>query len=104
MVCSTILAITLSVLCTFLIRGKLHSENENPIMRCYGYLQPCCVGAEPQIITLSAAMALLIGALYTATTIGSEFMPPSMKNGAVHAITDPRISLTEATRIFANRT
>jgi Cu(I)/Ag(I) efflux system membrane protein CusA/SilA len=34
MVCSTIMAITLvPVLCTFLIRGKLHSENENPIMR-----------------------------------------------------------------------
>ena len=34
MVCSTILAITLvPVLCTFLIRGKLHREEENPIMR-----------------------------------------------------------------------
>jgi len=52
MVCSTILAITLvPVLCTFLIRGKLHRENENPIMRllhasisqhCAG---PCATGS-----------------------------------------------------------
>ena len=54
-----------------------------------------------RIITLSAAMALLIGALYTATTIGSEFMPPLDEETALFMpITDPRISLTEATRIL----
>jgi len=58
-----------------------------------------------RIITLSAAMALLIGALYTATTIGSEFMPPLDEETALFMpITDPRISLTEATASFASRT
>jgi copper/silver efflux system protein len=34
MVSSTVLAITLvPVLCTFLIRGKLHREEDNPVMR-----------------------------------------------------------------------
>ena len=34
MVSSTILAVTLvPVLCTFLIRGKLHREEDNPVMR-----------------------------------------------------------------------
>jgi copper/silver efflux system protein len=104
MVCSTILAITLvPVLCTFLIRGKLHSENENPIMRVLrAVYQPVLRWAlGHRIITLSAAMALLLGALYTATTIGSEFMPPLDEETALFMpITDPRISLTEATRIL----
>ena len=104
MVCSTILAITLvPVLCTFLIRGKLHSENENPIMRVLRAIyRPVLRWAlRHRIITLSAAMALLIGALYTATTIGSEFMPPLDEETALFMpITDPRISLTEATRIL----
>jgi len=104
MVCSTILAITLvPVLCTFLIRGKLHSENENPIMRILRAIyRPVLRWAlRHRIITLSAAMALLIGALYTATTIGSEFMPPLDEETALFMpITDPRISLTEATRIL----
>ena len=98
MVCSTILAITLvPVLCTFLIRGKLHSENENPIMRVLRAIyRPVLRWAlRHRIITLSAAMALLIGALYTATTIGSEFMPPLDEETALFMpITDPRISLT----------
>jgi Cu(I)/Ag(I) efflux system membrane protein CusA/SilA len=104
MVCSTILAITLvPVLCTFLIRGKLHSENENPIMRILRAIyRPVLRWAlRHRIVTLSAAMALLIGALYTATTIGSEFMPPLDEETALFMpITDPRISLTEATRIL----
>ena len=104
MVCSTILAITLvPVLCTFLIRGKLHSENENPIMRILRAIyQPVLRWAlRHRIVTLGAAMALLIGALYTATTIGSEFMPPLDEETALFMpITDPRISLTEATEIL----
>src|SRR5437667_7534143 len=33
MVCSTLIAVTLvPVLCTFLIRGKLHREDANPVM------------------------------------------------------------------------
>jgi Cu(I)/Ag(I) efflux system membrane protein CusA/SilA len=104
MVCSTILAITLvPVLCTFLIRGKLHSENANPIMRMLRAIyQPVLRWAlRHRIITLGAAVALLLGALYTATTIGSEFMPPLDEETALFMpITDPRISLTEATRIL----
>jgi Cu(I)/Ag(I) efflux system membrane protein CusA/SilA len=44
---------------------------------------------------------LLAGALYTATTIGSEFMPPLDEETALFMpIADPRISLTEAPRIL----
>ena len=104
MVCSTILAITLvPVLCTFLIRGKLHREDENPLMRVLRAIyRPVLAWAlRHRAITLCAALALLIAALYTATTIGSEFMPPLDEETALFMpITDPRISLTEASRIL----
>ncbi len=104
MVGSTILAITLvPVLCTFLIRGKLHSESENPLMRVLRAIyKPALAWAlRNRAITLAAAVFLLAGALYTATTIGSEFMPPLDEETALFMpIADPRISLTEATRIL----
>lgn len=104
MVGSTILAITLvPVLCTFLIRGKLHSESENPLMRVLRAIyKPALAWAlRNRAATLAAAVLLLAGALYTATTIGSEFMPPLDEETALFMpITDPRISLTEATRIL----
>jgi copper/silver efflux system protein len=104
MVGSTILAITLvPVLCTFLIRGKLHREEDNPIMRVLrGIYQPSLRWAlRHRAITLSVAVLLFAGALYTATTIGSEFMPPLNEETALFMpITDPRISLTKATEIL----
>jgi Cu(I)/Ag(I) efflux system membrane protein CusA/SilA len=104
MVCSTILAITLvPVLCTFLIRGKLHREEENPIMRVLRsiYRPTLSWALRHRIITLSAALTLFLAAIYTATTIGSEFMPPLDEETALFMpITDPRISLTRATAIL----
>ncbi|MDR3745269.1 MAG: CusA/CzcA family heavy metal efflux RND transporter [Acidobacteriaceae bacterium] len=104
MLCSTIMAITLvPVLCTFLIRGKLHREEENPIMRVLRNLyRPTLSWAlRHRAITLSVALIFFCAALYTATTIGSEFMPPLDEETALFMpITDPRISLTEATKIL----
>jgi copper/silver efflux system protein len=104
MVCSTILAVTLvPVLCTFLIRGKLHREEQNPIMRLLRNIyRPTLQWAlRHRVLTLSAALALFLAALYTATTIGSEFMPPLDEETALFMpITDPRISLTAATEIL----
>jgi Cu(I)/Ag(I) efflux system membrane protein CusA/SilA len=104
MVCSTILAITLvPVLCTFLIRGKLHREEENPIMRALRsiYRPTLSWALRHRIVMLSAALALFLAALYTATTIGSEFMPPLDEETALFMpIADPRISLTAATGIL----
>jgi Cu(I)/Ag(I) efflux system membrane protein CusA/SilA len=104
MVCSTILAITLvPVLCTFLIRGKLHREEENPVMRVLRaiYLPVLSWALRHRAITLIAALLLFCSAIYTATTIGSEFMPPLDEETALFMpITDPRISLTKATEIL----
>jgi Cu(I)/Ag(I) efflux system membrane protein CusA/SilA len=104
MACSTILAITLvPVLCTFLIRGKLHREEENPVMRALRAIyKPVLAWAlRHRAITLGVALALFCAAIYTATTIGSEFMPPLDEETALFMpITDPRISLTEATKLL----
>jgi Cu(I)/Ag(I) efflux system membrane protein CusA/SilA len=52
-------------------------------------------------LTLSFALALFAAAVYTATTIGSEFMPPLDEETALFMpVTDPRISLTKATEIL----
>ncbi len=104
MVGSTILAITLvPVLCAFLIRGKLHREEENPVMRMLRaiYRPVLSWALRHRAITLGIALAFFCVAVYTATTIGSEFMPPLDEETALFMpITDPRISLTEATRIL----
>jgi Cu(I)/Ag(I) efflux system membrane protein CusA/SilA len=104
MVCSTILAITLvPVLCSFLIRGKLHREEENPVMRVLRaiYHPVLSWALRHRAITLGVALAFFCAAIYTATTIGSEFMPPLNEETAVFMpITDPRISLTRATAIL----
>ena len=104
MAASTILAITLvPVLCTFLIRGKLHREDQNPMMRILGALyRPVLRRAlRHRFLTLGAAALLFSSAIYVATTIGSEFMPPLDEETALFMpITDPRISLTHATEIM----
>ena len=104
MVGSTLMAVTLvPVLCSFLIRGKLHREEDNPVMRVLrAVYQPTLRWAlRHRFATIGLAVLLFSAALYTATTIGSEFMPPLDEETALFMpITDPRISQTEATRIM----
>jgi Cu(I)/Ag(I) efflux system membrane protein CusA/SilA len=104
MIASTIISVTLvPVLCTFLIRGKLHKEDENPVMRILRAIYRPVLGwaLRHRVLTLAAAGLLFVAALYTATTIGSEFMPPLDEETALFMpITDPRISLTKATEIM----
>jgi Cu(I)/Ag(I) efflux system membrane protein CusA/SilA len=104
MVGSTIIAVTLvPVLCTYLIRGKLHREEANPVMHFLQRLyKPALTWAlKHRITTLAAASALFIFAMFLATTIGSEFMPPLNEETAMFMpITDPAISLTKATEVL----
>lgn len=101
---STIMAVTLvPVLCSFLVRGKLHREESNPVMRLLrGIYQPVLRWAlAHRAMTIAIAAALFAGAVATATTIGSEFMPPLDEETVLFMpITDPRISLTKATEIM----
>jgi Cu(I)/Ag(I) efflux system membrane protein CusA/SilA len=104
MVGSTLIAVTLvPVLCTFLIRGKLHHEEDNPLMRgLRGLYRPTLNWAlRHRIVTLCSAIVIFIGTVLLATTIGSEFMPPLNEETALFMpITDPSISLTKAGEIL----
>jgi len=104
---STIIAVTLvPVLCTFLIRGRLHPEDHNPIMRLLrGIYRPILGFALRQrAITLLTAAGFFGFAVYLATTIGSEFMPPLDEETAMWMpITDPSISLTKATELMVQQ-
>jgi len=104
MVGSTLIAVTLvPVLCTFLIRGKLHREEDNPIMRGLRALyKPTLNWAlRHRVVTLSLAVVIFVSAVLLARTIGSEFMPPLNEETALFMpITDPSISLTKAAEIL----
>lgn len=104
MVGSTLIAVTLvPVLCTFLIRGRLHREQDNPVMRGLGalYRPTLSFALRHRALTLLIAIGLFGTAVYMATTIGSEFMPPLDEETAMWMpITDPSISLTKATELL----
>jgi Cu(I)/Ag(I) efflux system membrane protein CusA/SilA len=104
MVGSTIIAVTLvPVLCTFLIRGRLHREESNPVMRVLRavYAPVLRFALGHRAITLASAAVLFGFAIYIATGIGSEFMPPLDEETAMWMpVTDPSISLSKATELL----
>ena len=100
---ATIIAVTLvPVLCTVLLGGKFHAEEDNPVMRALRRLyQPALAAAlAHRAITITIAALLFVGALLVARTIGSEFMPPLDEGDLMFMpIADPSISLDENTAI-----
>ena len=104
---ATLMAVTLvPVLCTLLLRGRLHRESANPVMRGLGRLyQPLLAGAlRHRAVTLTGAAVLLAAALVVGTRIGSEFMPPLNEGDLLFMpIADPSISLEENTRLAARQ-
>src|SRR5258705_68148 len=75
----TIISITLvPVLCTLLIRGTVHDDGANPLMRVLrAVYRPCLESAlTHRAATLVFAMLVLGGAVMVGMRIGSEFMPP----------------------------
>jgi Cu(I)/Ag(I) efflux system membrane protein CusA/SilA len=102
-VAATVMAITLvPVLCTLLLRGRLHSEDANPVMRLLRRLyQPVLSWAlSHRAATLGLAAALLVAALGAASRLGSEFMPPLDEGDLMFMpIADPSVSLAENTGI-----
>jgi len=100
---ATIIAVTLvPVLCTLLLKGKLHDEAANPVMRVLRAIyRPSLEWAlHHRVITLLAASAVLAGAVLVATKIGTEFMPPLNEGDLLFMpVTDPSVSLDENTDI-----
>jgi Cu(I)/Ag(I) efflux system membrane protein CusA/SilA len=102
---ATIIAVTLvPVLCTYLLGGKFHSEQSNPVMRfLHAIYRPVLLLAlRHRLITVSIALALFAGAIILATGIGKEFMPPLNEGDIMYMpVTDPAISVDEALRILS---
>jgi len=104
---ATILAVTLvPVLCTLLLAGRFHAEQENPVMRVLQRIyQPALEGAlSHRGFTVAVAALLFVGALAVGRTIGSEFMPPLNEGDLMFMpIADPSISLETNTTIAARQ-
>jgi len=102
---ATLLAVTLTpVLCTFLIRGHIHDENDNRIMRfLLGLYRPSLHFAlRHRLLTIGIALALFVTAMFLATRIGSEFMPPLNEGTLMYMpVTDASISITRAKEILS---
>ena len=100
---ATVIAVTLvPVLCTLLLGGKVHREQDNPVMRVLQWMyRPVLRWAlGHRSITFALALTLFGGALFLATKIGSEFMPPLNEGDLMFMpIADPSISLPENTQI-----
>ena len=107
MVGATIIAVTLvPVLCTYLLGGKVHAERANPVMRFLRRLyEPALSFAlDNRVLTVSCALLLFLGALFLATRIGSEFMPPLNEGDVMYMpVTDPAVSIDEALRIMSRQ-
>src|SRR5437773_9712336 len=75
---ATIIAVTLvPVLCTLLLRRKVHPEQANPVMRTLHFIyRPVLRFAlNHRLVTVAFAALLFAGAIFVATGIGKEFMP-----------------------------
>ena len=104
---ATIIAVTLvPVLCTYLLGGKFHSEQSNPVMRLLHaiYRPALLLALRHRLITISIALLLFTGAIILATGIGKEFMPPLNEGDVMYMpVTDPAISVDEALRILSRQ-
>jgi len=105
---ATVIALTLvPVLCTLLLKGNLHDEAANPVMRVLRAIyRPSLEWAlHHRVITLLAATTVLAGAVFVATKIGNEFMPPLNEGDLLFMpVTDPSVSLDENTDIAKRQT
>jgi Cu(I)/Ag(I) efflux system membrane protein CusA/SilA len=107
MVGATIIAVTLvPVLCTYLLGGKFHSEQSNPVMRGLHFIyRPALRFAlSHRLLTVSVAFLFFAGAIVLATGIGREFMPPLNEGDLMYMpVTDPAISIDEALKIMSKQ-
>jgi len=130
MIAATLIAVTLvPVLCTLLLRGRFHSEEENLVMRVLqrGYRPVLSFALAHRALTIACALILFSVAVLLATSaswlpkarsvtanvpiagplvqsihpIGSEFMPELNEGDLMYMpITDPAISIDEALRVM----
>lgn len=105
MIGSTLLAVTMvPVLCSVLVRGPFHREQDNILMRfllsLYDPVLDWALRHRKTVVALAAV--LLGGAGWLTTRMGSEFMPPLNEGSLLFMPTLlPSTSLTEVKRIMS---
>jgi Cu(I)/Ag(I) efflux system membrane protein CusA/SilA len=104
MIGATFLSVTLvPVLATFLIRGKVHPEERNPLMRGARRLYEPALGwaLRHKKTTLLAAGGAFLVSMVLVGSVGKEFMPPLDEGTLMFMpVTANAISLTAAVEIM----
>jgi Cu(I)/Ag(I) efflux system membrane protein CusA/SilA len=104
MAAAALLAVTLTpVLMGYFVRGKIRPERYNPLNRMLqAVYQPMLNRAfKNRKATIFMALLLLLSALWPASKIGSEFMPPLYEGDLLYMPTTlPGISIDEAANIL----
>ena len=104
MLFSSFLAITLTpVLMTLFIRGKIRSEERNPVSRFLHWVyEPVARFAlRFKVAVIVAAILILIVSIYPFTKLGSEFMPPLYEGTLFYMpVTAPAASVSVATDLL----
>ena len=104
MAAAALLAVTLTpVLMGYFVRGKIRPERSNPLNRLLQavYLPLLNRAFKHRKETIFLALLLLLSALWPASKIGSEFMPPLYEGDLLYMPTTlPGISLDEAANIL----
>lgn len=107
MIATAFMAITLvPVLCSFFLKGNLKPEESNPIMRrLTSIYEPLLDWAlRRRGLSVSLAILLFAASLFVASRVGTEFMPPLNEGDLMYMpVTDPSISLEEATRVLSKQ-
>lgn len=107
MIGATIIAVTLvPVLCTYLLGGKVHSEQANPVMRFLRsiYEPTLTLALKHRVVTICIALTLFLVAVFLTTRIGNEFMPPLNEGDLMYMpVTDPAISIDEAAKLMGKQ-
>ncbi|KAF0155377.1 MAG: silA [Syntrophaceae bacterium] len=104
MLFSSFLAITLTpVLMTLLIRGKIRSEEKNPVSRFLHFIyEPAAsLAIRFRKTVIIAAVVLMALTVYPFLKLGSEFMPPLYEGSLFYMpVTMPGASVSEAARLL----
>ncbi|MEP6705094.1 MAG: efflux RND transporter permease subunit, partial [Acidobacteriota bacterium] len=102
---ASIIAITLvPVLCTYFLAGKIRPEGSNPIMKFLQRLYRPALGwaLTHRLLTVGIALVLFAGAIFLASGIGKEFMPPLNEGDLMYMpVTDPAISIDESLKLMS---
>jgi Cu(I)/Ag(I) efflux system membrane protein CusA/SilA len=104
MLFASFLAITLTpVLMTLFIRGKIMTEEKNPVSRFLHFIYEPAVSFTIRFrkSVIAVAVVLMLLTVYPFMKLGSEFMPPLYEGALFYMpVTVPGLSASEAARIL----